>query len=35
MTDKYSRPKLIAIDGDKTDPAIDFIDEPDFEKNDL
>jgi len=35
MTDKYSRPKLIAIDGDKTDPAIDFQDEPDFEKNDL
>lgn len=35
MTDKYRGPKLIAIDGDKTDPAIDFINEPDFEKNDL
>ena len=35
MTDKYRGPKLIAIDGDKTDPTIDFIDEPDFEKNDL
>jgi len=35
MTDKYTGPKLIAIDGDKTDPAIDFDNEPDFEKNDL
>ena len=35
MTDKYSGPKLVAIDGGKTDPSIDFKDEPDFEKNDL
>lgn len=35
MTDEYTGPKLIAIDGDKTEPSIDFIDEPDFEKNDL
>jgi hypothetical protein len=35
MTDKYSGPKLISIDGDKTDPAVDFDTEPNFEKNDL
>jgi hypothetical protein len=35
MTDKYSGPKLISIDGDKTDPAVDFDTEPDFEKNDI
>ena len=35
MADKYTGPKLITIDGDKTDPTIDFQDEPDFEKNDL
>ena len=35
MTDKYSGPKLVAIDGGKTDPAVDFDNEPDFEKNDI
>ena len=30
MTDEYTGPKLIAIDGDKTEPSIDFIDEPDL-----
>ena len=35
MTDKYRGPKLVAIDGGKTDPSVDFKDEPDFEKNDL